>query len=44
VLAGYLVFLAVLVIRPEGLTARWSRSSRRPRAAAQVPSSEQVLS
>ena len=26
VLAGYLVFLAVLVIRPEGLTARRARS------------------
>jgi branched-chain amino acid transport system permease protein len=25
-LAGYLVFLAVLVLRPQGLTARWSRS------------------
>ena len=25
-LAGYLVFLAVLVIRPEGLTARRARS------------------
>jgi branched-subunit amino acid ABC-type transport system permease component len=44
VLAGYLVFLAVLVIRPEGLTARWSRSSRRAKSAPQVPSAEKVLS
>ena len=44
VLAGYLVFLAVLVLRPEGLTSRWTRSSRRARSAPQVPSSEKVLS
>jgi branched-chain amino acid transport system permease protein len=44
VLAGYLVFLAVLLIRPEGLTSRWSRSSRRARSAPPVPSSEKVLS